>query len=93
MEAAKAEGIEHTAKGTSKDVASEAVVHDCCGDRDDMECPEMQTCYGCNTNCHLFSLLTPTFTVPAERTLHPTFNPPALALFDPATVWRPPTNS
>lgn|GEM_PF-2879298 len=92
-EAAMADAADHTTKDASEEIVSAELVSDCCDDMDDMDCPQMQTCHGCNLNIHLFSSAIPVFTFSSDSTLHPTLNMPALELFDPASVWRPPTNS
>ncbi|HRH76811.1 MAG TPA: hypothetical protein PK129_05625 [Cellvibrionaceae bacterium] len=89
-EAAMADTADHTATDTSEEVVSGELASDCC---DDMDCPEMQTCHGCNLNVHLFSPAIPVFTFSSDSNIHPSLNTPVLELFDPASVWRPPTNS
>lgn len=98
MQTAMAEATDQTAKNAAEKIVfekagAEKVAPNCCDDMEDMDCPEMQTCYGCNISCHLFSFSIPVFTFSLDANIHPTFNTPTLELFDPASVWRPPTNS
>jgi hypothetical protein len=67
---------------------------DCCDEENSkMDCQKMQTCHGCNINCQLFSFSTPVFNFTSTTSTHQAIKSPFVASFDPAAVWRPPTNS
>lgn len=67
---------------------------DCCDEENSkMDCQQMQTCHGCNISCQLFSFSTTVFNFSSDTLTHQGMNTPFMAAFDPASVWRPPTNS
>ena len=76
------------------DAPSNKAAPDCCDESTKkMDCQQMQSCHGCNVSCQLFAPVTTTFHVSSDSNLHVSLNTPALGLFNPASVWRPPTNS
>lgn len=67
---------------------------DCCDESNkQMDCQKIQSCHGCNISCQLFTAFIHTFTFSSDTSIHSSMTTPALGLFDPASVWRPPTNS
>jgi hypothetical protein len=78
----------------ASDVPSDKAMPDCCDESDkSMDCQQMKSCHGCNIGCQLFTNVMPAFNFSSDSNLHSSMNTPALGLFDPASVWRPPTNS
>jgi hypothetical protein len=76
------------------DASTNESVPDCCDEqKGSMDCEQMPGCQGCNINGQLFLLFTPDFTFSFYAIFPPTLNEPFVASFDPASVWRPPTNS
>lgn len=73
--------------------ATDKATPDCCDEDGQMDCQQMQTCHGCNISCQLFSFTTPTFNFTSEKRFYLGITTPFVASFDPASVWRPPTNS
>lgn len=92
-ETAMVDAMDHGVHDASENIVSEEVVPDCCDEMDEMDCLEMQTCHGCNMSFLIFPLSIPLFTFLPNASVHASMNTPALGLFDPASVWRPPTNS
>jgi len=78
----------------ASDVPSDQAMPDCCDESDKaMDCQQMKSCHGCNIGCQLFTSVIPAFHFLSDAKRHPSLNTPAPGLFDPASVWRPPTNS
>jgi hypothetical protein len=76
------------------DAPSDEAAPDCCDEPDKLiDCQQMKTCHGCNFSCQLFTSHITAFIFSSDSNLHLSMNAPALGLFDPASVWRPPTNS
>jgi hypothetical protein len=55
-------------------------------------CDQMQDCHGCNTHVNFYSVTAPSFYFTADVPFY-AVSEPFVALFDPASVWRPPTNN
>jgi hypothetical protein len=55
-------------------------------------CDQMQNCHGCNAHVHFYVLSAPSFYFAVDVSF-PMMNEPIVAAFDPASVWRPPTNN
>jgi hypothetical protein len=55
-------------------------------------CDQMQNCHGCNAHVHFYVFSAPSFHFTVDVSFH-VMNEPNVAAFDPASVWRPPTNN
>lgn len=81
------------AKSTMTVSSTDKAASDCCDEDGKMDCQQMQSCHGCNISCQVFSFAAPTFSFTSEKRFYLGIATPFVASFDPASVWRPPTNS
>jgi hypothetical protein len=72
----------------------DTVAPDCCNDENGkMDCQQMQSCQGCNIGCQVFTSTSPSFSFTPAKGIYLVKATPFVTSFDPASVWRPPTNS
>lgn len=81
------------AKATMAISTADNAAPDCCDEDGKMDCQQIQTCHGCNLGGQVFSFATPTFTLTSDTRSYLGVTMPFVASSDPASVWRPPTNS
>lgn len=78
----------------SENTKAEKATPDCCDEADGaMDCHKMPSCNGCNILGQVLIFVAPSFHITFDTVISSALSAPFPASLDPASVWRPPTNS